>query len=41
MKITFVRMNGKYVVTVADLPHIFKTSLDALEFIFYLRKEVA
>ncbi len=41
MKITFKRTNGEYTVTVNDIPHIFDTSRDAWEFIFYLRKEVA
>lgn len=41
MKITLTCKNGEYVVTVNGRPHIFYTSRDAWEFIFYVRKEVA
>ena len=39
MKITFKRINGKYVVTANGCPFNFTTSTVAWKFIGYLRKE--
>ena len=42
MKITFTRMNGKYIVVVNNHTHIHcNSSKEAWETIFALRKEVA
>ena len=40
-KVTFVRKNREYVVTVNGRPFIFYSFRDAWEFAFYMRKEVA